>query len=102
MLVIVGTIVFESADDISEVRDALVRRAQRSRNDEGCLDYQFSVALDAPNEIRLIEVWESEQTLQAHLDVPDPEFNELVARGSFSSAVVEAHSVSATREMLRR
>ncbi|MEM7219431.1 MAG: antibiotic biosynthesis monooxygenase [Pseudomonadota bacterium] len=102
MIVITGTIVLESDEVAAQVRAALVGRAQRSRQDDGCIDYQFSAALDNPLEIRLIEMWESDEKLQAHLAVPDPEFTALIGRGQFDSAVVEAHEVSASREMLRR
>ncbi|MEM9621901.1 MAG: antibiotic biosynthesis monooxygenase [Pseudomonadota bacterium] len=102
MILITGTIMLESESELATVRDALVRRAERSRGDNGCIDYQFSVSLDNPKEIRLIERWESEALLEAHLAIPDPEFTETIGRGKIATAVVEAHEVSASREMMRR
>lgn len=102
MILITGTIKLASAAELDEVRPALIRRAERSRNDDGCIDYQFSVSLDNPQEVRLIEIWQSEEQLQAHLAVPDPEFSAVIGRGKIDSAVVDAHEVSDSREMLRR
>ena len=102
MILITGTILLESENELEQVRAALVRRAERSRNDDGCIDYQFSLSLDNPREIRLVERWESEEKLQAHLAIPDPEFNMTIGRGKIETAVVEAHTVTASREMMRR
>ncbi|MEM1437012.1 MAG: antibiotic biosynthesis monooxygenase [Pseudomonadota bacterium] len=102
MILITGTIVLESEAELGTVRDALARRAARSRSDDGCIDYQFSISLDNPCEVRLVEAWESEEQLQAHLAVPDPEFSSVLGRSRIESALVEAHEVTATREMMRR
>ena len=102
VILITGTILLESEQELLEVREALVRRARRSRNDDGCIDYQFSVSLDNAREIRLIELWESDEKLQAHLAVPDPEFAEVIGRGKIETAEVDAHVVTSSREMLRR
>ena len=102
MILISGTIILDHDDEIEQITSALQRRAQRSRQDAGCIDYQFSVSLDNPRELRLFEAWESEELLQAHLAVPDPEFSEVLARGHIETALVQAHEVGATREMMRR
>jgi len=102
MILITGTIVLDSDDEISQIASALQRRAQRSRQDEGCIDYQFSVSVENPRELRLFEAWESEALLQAHLAIPDAEFSEILARGHIETALVQAHEVSASREMMRR
>ncbi|MEM1436933.1 MAG: antibiotic biosynthesis monooxygenase [Pseudomonadota bacterium] len=102
MILITGTIVLESEAELSAVREALARRAARSRGDDGCIDYQFSVSLENPREVRLVEAWASEEQLQAHLAVPDPEFSSILGRGRIETALVEAHEVTATREMMRR
>lgn len=102
MIIVTGKIEVSSSDEIERVRSALVRRAEKSRADEGCLDYVFSVAVDKPTEIRLFEVWESEELLDAHLLVPDEEFNQMLAGAAISSARVVMHEVAESRELMAR
>ena len=42
MIIITGTIRFESVDELERVKTALVRRAARSRTDVGNIDYVFT------------------------------------------------------------
>jgi quinol monooxygenase YgiN len=102
MILITGTIKVESADELARLQDALIRRAKRSRADEGNIDYVFSANVEDPLEIRLFEAWESEETLNAHLQVPDAEFSDIIANARLESAVVVLNEVSAHRDMLRR
>jgi quinol monooxygenase YgiN len=102
MIFITGTIKVESADELARVRESLIRRAERSRQDEGNIDYVFSSSLEDPLEIRLFEAWESEQALNAHLQAPDEEFSNLIATAKLQSAVVTFNEITAQREMLRR
>lgn len=102
MILITGTINVESAVELERLRDALIRRAERSRKDEGNIDYVFSTSLEEPLEIRLFEAWESEDALNAHLQVPDAEFADVIANAKLESAVVTFNEVATQREMLRR
>ena len=102
MLLITGTIRLSSVEALQRATAGLAARAARSRQDAGCLDYQFSVAVDDPSEIRLVERWASQEDLDAHLAVPDPEFSALLAEAEITSAVVELHEVAGSREMMRR
>jgi len=102
MLIITGTIKLESEDEFARVRAALVRRAERSRADEGNLDYVFTQNLEDPTEIRLVEKWISEELLNAHLQQPDEEFNNIIATAKIDSAVVVASDINGERELLRR
>lgn len=53
-------------------RDELVAAcrsvAELSRQDDGCLDYGFHVGLDDSDEITSVEVWQSQEHLDAHMD----------------------------------
>lgn len=102
MIIVSGKIVVADVAEIERVRSALIRRAEKSRADEGCVDYVFSVAVDQPDEIRLFEVWESEELLNAHLMVPDEEFNQMLAGAKISSANVVMHEVGESRELMSR
>ncbi len=102
MLIVTGTIEAESEAEIERVKDALVRRARRTRDHKGCLDYAFAVSLENPREVRLIEKWESEADLEAHLEIPDKEFEELIETARIRKATVVAGEVSGERELLSR
>lgn len=102
MILVTGTIRVGSESVLTKVRQALINRAVRSRGDEGCLDYNFATSFENPLEIRLIEVWQNEELLQAHLQIPDPEFSDLLANVEFESAIVTANEVSGSRTLLER
>ncbi len=102
MLIISGTIKLESTTEVTRVRDALVRRARKSRNDEGNIDYVFTQNIEDPTEIRLIEKWESEAALNSHLQIPDEEFNQVLATAKITSAVVVASPVGEEKELMER
>ncbi len=102
MILITGTIVVEDEAEAARVRDALAARARRSREDAGCIDYAFSQALENPCEFRLVEKWESQADLEAHLAIPDPEFSELLEGARIASAVAAAAEADGEREMMRR
>ncbi|MFT7129148.1 MAG: quinol monooxygenase YgiN, partial [Gammaproteobacteria bacterium] len=70
MLIITGIIKASSETELNRVKNALINRAVRSRQDEGNIDYAFSVNIEDPTEIRLTEKWESEALLNAHLAIP--------------------------------
>lgn len=102
MIIVTGTIEVETAEELHRVTETLIRRAAKSRADEGNIDYTFSVNLENPLQIRLMEMWQSEALLDAHLMVPDDEFNALIAGAKITKAAVDMHEVSATRQLLRR
>ena len=102
MLVITGIITVESESEIEPVKAALCRRAEKSRQDDGNIDYAFSQNLENPKEIRLIEKWESEELLNAHLEIPDEGFNNAMAAAKIVSARVVSNEVLDERVLLER
>ena len=102
MIVVTGTIRLASRAELSGVLDALAKRAKKSRNDEGNIDYVFAQNVGDPTEIRLIEKWVDEAALHAHLAIPDAEFNAVLATVKISSAIVVAQEASAEQELMRR
>jgi quinol monooxygenase YgiN len=55
MIIVTGTVNFESLDEVEQVAKALIKRAQRSRKDGGCVCYSFSKNLEDATEICLTE-----------------------------------------------
>lgn len=102
MVIVLGTITLESDSEAQRVRSALIARACKSRCDDGNLEYAFSQSLEDPREFRLTEVWASEAQLQRHLEIPDPEFAELMTTASVATAKVKAYDGANERLLMAR
>jgi len=102
MLIVTGIIKTESLEELERVKGALVSRAVKSRGDEGCIAYTFSVNLEDSTEIMLTEKWESEESLNAHLQIPDEEFSSVIGTAKIERAIVVSHEVTSGKELLNR
>ena len=102
MIIILGRIRVETSAEATRVRDALAGRAQRSRAHAGNLDYAFSSDIEDATVIRLTELWEDEATLNAHLEVPDPEFTALMETARIVEAKITAYDGSNERVLMAR
>lgn len=102
MIVITGVIQLAQQSEFETVERILKNRAQRSRKDQGCIDYSFSINVEDPYEIRLIEIWESEELLNLHLQIPDPEFDQAISTAEIQRATVIAHTSHEQRTLLSR
>ena len=102
MIIITGTIKLDSIDEANRVLPALIGRAGRSRQDQGNIDYQFSQSIEDPTEFQLMEKWEEEASLNAHLKIPDEEFGELMTTAKIERAVVVSYDATNERELMKR
>ncbi|MBL4728873.1 MAG: antibiotic biosynthesis monooxygenase [Gammaproteobacteria bacterium] len=102
MIIVTGTINFESPDEVEQVTQALVRRAQRSRKDAGCIDYSLSKSLEDPTKIHLTEKWESPELLQAHLEIIDEEFSTLLGTAKITRAIIVSNEAGEDRILMER
>jgi quinol monooxygenase YgiN len=102
MIIVTGTVKFESLDEVEQVTKILIGRAQRSREDAGCISYNFSKNLEDPMEICLTEKWESAELLQAHLEIVDEEFNTLLGTAKITRAIVVSNEANEDRVLLER
>ena len=103
MIIVTGTVKFESLDEVEQVTKVLIGRAQRSREDAGCINYNFSKDLEDledPMEICLTEKWQSAELLQAHLEIVDEEFNTLLATAKITRAIVVSNEANEDRVLL--
>lgn len=102
MIIITGTIKVETEDEFTRVKDALVRRAKRSREDEGNIDYVFSQNLEDPTIIHLTEKWKNDTVLNAHLQIPDEEFGTILDTAKIERATVVSYEIAKERVLLER
>jgi len=102
MIIITGTIRVETEQEFLSVREALVARVERSRKDSGNIEYAFSQNLADPCLIHLMEKWEDEASLQAHLEIPDEEFSEVMTNVSIVSARVTSYEAANEKVLMSR
>lgn len=86
MLIVIGEVKVESAEEVDKARDAISKMMAASNAEEGCILYAFSQDIANPTIIRISEKWESQEALTAHFDAPH--------MAEFMSAMAEAKIVS--------
>ena len=69
-MIVVNAIVKSTPEDIVALQGAISAMEAASREEEGCLDYTFSVELNDSSTIRITEKWRSLEDLQAHFEMP--------------------------------
>lgn len=69
MLIVTGT--FEVAPDrVEAAASAMTAMMQATRAETGCLTYEFTQAIGAPQRLRVYEEWADAAALDAHRDTP--------------------------------
>ncbi len=97
-MIIVYGIIQSTSDDIAALTDVISTLEQATREEAGCIDYTFSVAISDPQCIRVSEKWESVEALKAHMVAPHmAEFQQAIAAHPPRSAEIkffEAQEIS--------
>ena len=89
-MIIVYGIIETTSDSIAALTDAITKMEKATREEAGCIDYTFSVAISDPNCIRISEKWESEAALKAHMSAPHMgEFQQAIAANPPLSADIQ-------------
>jgi quinol monooxygenase YgiN len=69
-MVVVNAVVKTTQKDISALKDAIGVMETASREEEGCVDYTFSIEVSDPDTVRITEKWDNVEALQAHMETP--------------------------------
>jgi quinol monooxygenase YgiN len=69
-MIVVTAKVTSTQEDIVALQGAIATMEKASREEEGCLDYTFSIELNDSCVIRITEKWETVEALQAHFNTP--------------------------------
>jgi quinol monooxygenase YgiN len=69
MIIVAGEIVVDPSA-IPQVRDALAKMEQETRNEAGCITYAFSQDICAPEMVRIFERWNSMADIELHMKTP--------------------------------
>lgn len=99
MIIVVGRIEVASPEDINRIEPALKARMARTRQEPGNLEYSFSVEIGTLTVMHIIEKWENQAALDAHLNVIDEEFSEAISTAHSVSVSLVAHTSSAEQNL---
>ncbi len=69
-MIVVNAVVESTEANIAALEEAITEMEARSRAEEGCLDYTFSVELNRPGVLRITEKWSNLAALKAHFEQP--------------------------------
>jgi len=83
----------------AEMREQAIEAAHtlqsETLHEPGCIEYRFWTALEDPDAILALEIWESDDALQSHLRTPHvARFNETLADALDAPLTVTRHEVS--------
>lgn len=96
MLVVAGTISYDPAHQ-QDVIDATDRVSEVTRQEEGCLSYEFFADLSGPGRLHVFEEWEEESHLLAHLETPHlAEFHGVLRSSGLNNRDIRRYYVSST------
>ena len=69
-MIVVTAKVTSTQEDIVALQGAIAAMERASREEDGCVDYTFSIELNDSAVIRITEKWDTEEALQAHFETP--------------------------------
>ena len=90
-----------AAGEIDRLRDQALAMLQATRKEEGCVSYSFSVPIDDPDTLRIAEVWESQEALDAHGQTPHmADFGKTLREAKILEASLKAYPAEEGRTLL--
>ena len=95
MLIVAVEVVFEEgAIDVEGVREAFRVMDEASQQEPGCLKYTSSVDINDATIVRIDEMWESMEALEAHFKLPHmAEFQKALSRLKTKSMDAKVYAV---------
>jgi len=96
MIVIAGRTRLHASEVDGAIR-AGSAMAKTSRGEPGCIDYRFSIDIDDPLVVQVLEQWESAAALEAHFATPHFQaFSEVILRAVDGPAEFTRYEVSSS------
>jgi quinol monooxygenase YgiN len=100
MIIVEGWVKLASGE-IDRLRDQALAMLEETRKEEGCISYAFSVPIDDPDTLRIAEVWESQEALDAHGQTPHmAEFGKALREATILEASLKAYPAEEGRTLL--
>lgn len=99
MLIVAGSITFDPSHTES-LRGAAAAMMSATMEEPGCQDYVFSISVADEASIRIFEVWDSQEDLDAHFAMPHmAEFQAAIADVGISGRDLMKYQVSSSEPM---
>jgi quinol monooxygenase YgiN len=99
MLIVAGTITFDPAHR-ETAETAAVAMMEATLEEPGCQQYVFSVQMGSPATIRVFEVWDDADDLQAHFAMPHmTEFQNAIAGIGISGRDLVKYQISSSEPL---
>lgn len=90
-----------AAGEIERLRADALEMLEETRTEEGCVSYVFSVPIDDPDTLRIAEIWESQEALDAHGQTPHmAKFGKILREAKILEASLKAYPAQAGRTLL--
>ena len=99
MILVTGHIDFDPArrDDLLAALEPLIKG---SLADPGCLQYTFSADFENPGRVHVVEQWESDELMQAHMGTPHfAEFGQAMQSIGVRAVRVAKHEVASSQPL---
>ena len=97
MTIIITATTHLRADMREQAIEAAHTLQTKTLHEPGCIEYRFWTAVEDPDAILALEIWESDEALQNHLRAPHvAHFNETLAGSLDAPLAVTRHEVSAS------
>ena len=99
MLIIAGTITFDPAHT-ETAKAAASEMMAATLQEEGCVDYVFSIDMSDEAKIRIFEIWESDEHLAAHFQTEHMKvYREKIAGIGVSGRDLSKYQVSSSEPL---
>ncbi len=94
-MIIVLVTLESTIEDIDALKETIIALEVATREEPGCISYNFSIQIANPNVIQIVENWETLDALAYHLTTPHVEkFGEAIAQHPPVSMVANAYDVA--------
>ena len=97
MIIVAGTITVDPSD-MDTYREVSAPMIEATLAEDGCHTYNFAQSVVDPSEIRIFELWESKEALEAHFVAPHMQtFQQAIGQlkiGNRNLAIYEADKVA--------
>lgn len=100
MLIVAGHVRL-APGEVEKVLPAAGRMVEETRKERGCIEYGFARDVPEQDTIRIFEIWESREALDAHFAAPHmAEFNKALGDVKIESISVKIYDVANVQPLM--
>ncbi|WP_299324319.1 putative quinol monooxygenase [Parasphingopyxis sp.] len=100
MIIVEGWVRME-AGELDRLHDAAVAMIEETRKESGCISYSYGRALEEPDVMRIAEIWEDQDALNAHFQAPHmATFNQALSGAKITGVSVKTYTAEPGRTLM--